>query len=181
MPSKGQTTRAAIYRYAHPVAVDCGAGPGHMLEIEDQVIGDKKIQVPVAVVVEERSPGTPANFRIEQPRFFRDVAKRSIAHVAVKLVLAIVGAEEIFKAVVVVVPDRDGVGPSHRLQSRLFGDIGEGAVSIVLVEPVGGSSRGSVNTRAAEQEDIDPAIVVVVEKCAAAPVSFKDVLIVIDA
>jgi len=54
----------------------------------------------------------------------------------VEAVLPKVSAEEIFMAVVVVISDADSVSPPNIPQTCLIGDIGEGAVSVVMVQVV---------------------------------------------
>ena len=58
-------------------------------------------------------------------------------------------------------------------QSGFFGDVGECAVAIVLVEAIGGAG-GDPSKRVPEAEDIEPAVVVVIDEGAAAADGFED-------
>ncbi len=93
-----------------------------------------------------------------------DIGECAVAIVAVEAVLAEVSDEEIFEAVVVVVAHADADGPSGIDEASLVCDIGEGAVAIVVVEAVAGAGGNAIEAAAAEDEDIHPAIVVVVEE-----------------
>ena len=88
-----------------------------------------------------------------------------------------VGAKDVVEAVVVVIADADAVGPASGVEAGLFGDVGEGAVAIVFVEAVGCFGRIAFKASAGEQEDIHPAVVVVVDEGAAATVGFQDVFV----
>jgi hypothetical protein len=81
--------------------------------------------------------------------------------------LAVIGEKEILEAVVVVVPNANALRPSDIDQARLDGDVRECAVAVVLVETIGGAGWGVLKSLAAEDEDVHPSVVVVVEEGAA--------------
>ena len=112
---------------------------------------------------------------LQQARLLGDVGERAVAVVAVEDVLAPVGDEEIVEAVVVVVADGDRRRPAGARQAGLRGHVGERAVAIVLVQAVGRAGGRAFEARAAEDEDIQPAVVVVVEEGDAAADGFEDV------
>src|SRR4029077_9899939 len=93
-----------------------------------------------------------------------DIGKRAVAVVVVEDVLAEVGDEEIVEAVVVVIADADGLPPAGMNEARLSGDVGESTVAIIFVQAIGGllAGRKAFQTRAIHQENIEPAIVVVI-------------------
>ena len=103
------------------------------------------------------------------------VGEGAVAVVAVELVLAVVGEKQIFEAVVVVVANADADGPAGIPQARFFRHVFERAVAIVLVEPVRRIRRNGFEGSSAEDEDVHPAVVVVVEEGAAAAHLFDDV------
>ncbi len=181
MPSGRHPPRSALDGNALPVAVGVRPGDGRVLEREAHVVGDEQVQVAIPVVVQEAASGSPARLGVQEPRRLRHVREGSVAVVPVEGVLPEAGAEEIFEAVVVVVPDADSGSPTHGTQAGLFRDIGERPVTIVLVEAVGRARRSAVEAGAREQEDIHPAVVVVVDERTAAARRLQDVLLAFDA
>ena len=103
--------------------------------------------------------------------------KRSVAVVSIETILSEVSTEDVIEAVVVVVADANAICPADRLQSCFLRHVGECAVAIVLVEPIGRFRRIALEPRARKQKDIHPAVVVVVDECAATPVGLEDVLL----
>jgi hypothetical protein len=55
--------------------------------------------------------------------------------------------------------------------------VGEGSVAVVFVEPVIGVIRRMIETRATQDEDIQPAVIIVIDKGHAAAHSFDDVIL----
>ena len=91
------------------------------------------------------------------------------------MILPVVGEEEILEAVVVVVAHADALRPAGAEQAGLGGHVGEGAVAVVFVEVVAGFWRSVFETPSAGDEDVHPAVVVVVEEGAAGGHGFDDV------
>ena len=89
--------------------------------------------------------------------------------------MAVIGDEQIIEAVVIVISDSHGGGPAGALQPGFRRDIGEGAVAVVLVEPVRCSRWVALKTRAVENEQIKPTVIVVVYKRDATPDHLDDV------
>jgi len=89
--------------------------------------------------------------------------------------LPVIGEEEILPTVVVIIAHAHALGPSGIGEPGFGGDVGEGAVAIIVVEPVTGAGRSSDERAPSENEDIHPAVVVVVEKGAAGGHGFDDV------
>src|SRR5260370_27866437 len=94
-------------------------------------------------------------------RFLGHVGERAVAVVAIQNILSQVGKKKIVEAVVVVVGDCRRRSPSSAAQAGLIGDVGEGAVTVVLVQTISGFIR-ALDAHAAQKEDIQPAVVVVV-------------------
>jgi hypothetical protein len=104
---------------------------------------------------------------VKQAGFPGHIGEGAIAVVAIEAILAVIGEKEILEAVVVVVPNANALRPSDIDQARLDGDIRECAVAVVLVEAIGGAGWGVLKSPAAEDEDVHPSVVVVVEEGAA--------------
>src|SRR6266446_4306153 len=92
-----------------------------------------------------------------------DIGERTVAVVVVQHVLAPVGDEQVFKPVVVIVAHADTGRPTHAVQAGFFRHIGEGAIAVVLVESVGGAFWSPLESRPAEDENVEPAVIVIVE------------------
>src|SRR5277367_4338233 len=102
--------------------------------------------------------------------------------IVVKAILAVVRDVEIFPTIVVVVADADALAPAGRSQAGLFGDVGERAVVIVVVETVGRTlaSGKSFQPRAIYEKNVGPAVVVIIEDGHAAARGLDDVFLGVD-
>ena len=115
-----------------------------------------------------------------RPACCGDVGEGAVAVVVVEDVLAVVGDEEIVEAVVVVVADAAGLAPAgFVLEAGAVGDVGEGAVAIVFEEMAAGLLAGgeAFETPAVDEEEVQPAVVVVVVEGDAAAGGFEEVLV----
>src|ERR1039458_6509830 len=181
MRLRRQAARATVHRNALPVATGDLAGRRHGLEVKLQVVGDEQVQVAVAVVIHEGAAGSPSHSWREQTRFLGDIGEGAIPIIAVENVLTPVSDEDVVETIVIVIRDGDTVRPTHARETGLRGDIGEGAIPVVLVEPVSGPRRRPFQTRAAEHQDVQPAVVIVIEEGDAAAHRFDDVQVAVDA
>ena len=112
--------------------------------------------------------------------------KRSVALVVEEAVLAVAGDVEVVEAVVVIVADAGALAPTGREEAGLGGDVGEGAVVVVVEEMVGGFCCCRGRSRSSEfasvdEEDVGPAVAVVVEDGDAGAGGFDDVALGVDA
>jgi hypothetical protein len=78
--------------------------------------------------------------------------------------VAKIGYKQIFESVVVVVADAD----TDAQQTRFFGYIRECSIAVVAIEAVAGSRRNVIKEATADNEDVDPPIIVIIKKSAAA-------------
>jgi hypothetical protein len=108
-------------------------------------------------------------------RLLRNIGKGAVSIVVIKLVLAVVGEEQVFEPVVVVVTDAHPDCPAGIPQARFFRYILECAIAIIFEEPVGCAGRHGFQGSAAKNENVHPAIVVVVEEGASAAHLLDDV------
>ena len=92
-----------------------------------------------------------------------------------------IGDEQILETIVVVVAYTHTASPARFEQPRFLGDICECAVAIVLVEAVTRSFRSVGQANARKDENVEPAIVVVVQKCTTAASYLDDVVLAINA
>src|SRR6202050_3528423 len=121
----------------------------------------------VAVVVDERTTGAPSFARTCDPRFFADLSEGAVAVVVIKHVLAVVGDVQVFKAVVIVIADANALTPAGMREPSSPGDVGKGAVAVVVIQMIGRSTgRGrTIQRRPVDDENVGPAVVVVVKGC----------------
>jgi hypothetical protein len=147
-----------LYRHG-PDSGTVGGGQVHI-----DVVGDEKIELAVAIVIDKGTAGIPALTVGGNAGLGGNIGERAVVIVVVEDVFAEVGNEEIVEAVVVVVADADGLSPAGMNQASLYGDVGEGAVAIIFVQAIGGLlARGKAfQARAVHQKNIEPAIVVVI-------------------
>src|SRR5262249_23098138 len=134
----------------------------------------------ISVVIEPCAPGPPANLFVVHARLARHISKRSISIVVKQDVLSPEAAEKIVPAIVVIVPDADAGLPSCSRQTRFLGHIGERAVAIVFVEVRrGGLARWpfGIQPRPVREIDVEPAVVIVIEKSQATSFCFDDRLL----
>jgi len=61
------------------------------------------------------------------------------------------------------------------LQPSLYGDIRERTIAVVVVHPIGGTGWIAFQQRPAQNEDIEPAVLIVIEEGDPAANSFYDV------
>src|ERR1700760_318161 len=95
-------------------------------------------------------------------------------------VFAVVGDVEIVVAVVVVIADAYTLAPAGYVQSSSFGDVGECAVVVVVIKVAGvgrAVARIGVKHAAINEEDVGPAVVIVVEDGDTAAGGLEDVLL----
>ena len=146
-----------------------------MDEVDVEVVGDEKVQQAVTIAFDEGASGGVANARLQEAGLLCHVSEGAVAVVAVKAVLAVVGDEKVVEAIVVVIADADAHGPARIGKPGFLGDVGEGAIAVVFVQAIAGSGRNTVQATAGEQEDIHPAIVVVVDEGATRAHDLEDV------
>ncbi len=140
------------------------------------VIADKEIEEAVAVVIEPEGGGAEA-LLVEEAGFLRDVGEDAFASVVEEAALADAGDENVWEAVVVVVGDGDAHAVEFNVEAGGFGDVGECAVAIVAIE----LERGTLSLVAGpvhgiDEEDVWPAVGVVIKEGAAGAKSFGEKL-----
>ena len=135
-----------------------------------------QVEPAVVVVVEPDGARRPAGRG--DTGFVGDVGEGAVAVVLVERAAPVGGDQDVWVAVVVVV----GNGAAHPElaaagDAGLVGDVGEGAVAVVLVERVLQRRLRLVEVAraAVDHEDVDPAVVVVVEERDAGPHRFRQV------
>src|SRR6185369_8140428 len=137
-----------------------------------------QVEPAVAIVIDEGAscpPGLPASGNTGRLPHFRE----DPTLIVIKPVLSVVRDVEVFPSIVVVVADADTLAPAVRGQPGLGGHIGKSSVVLVAIQMIGGrrSCRKSFKRGAVYQENIGPAIVVVIENRRAGSGGLDDVLL----
>jgi hypothetical protein len=173
-----QSLRPARHIDGHEATSGGLAAPGDGLLVELQVVGDVEIEVAVAVVVAEGASRAPP--RIADAGLPCRVRERAVAIVSIQRV----GAHRarhvhILEAVVVVVGGAHAHPPASPHQAAAGGHVREAAAPVVVVQGrqgiaalPGARARGTV-----DQEEIELAVVVVVEPGGAAADLVDDVVL----
>ena len=104
----------------------------------------------------------------------------------VELVAAVRGDVKIFEAVIIVIADRDAHAVTNTLQAGFFGHVFESAIGFLVVKAIPVTRAGLLRDsalgsrvlegRAIHQENVEAAVVVVVEKRDAATHGFEQVV-----
>jgi hypothetical protein len=108
------------------------------------------------------------------------VGKRAVAVVAEQHILVVIGEEQVIQAVVVVIADGDAGDPAGTGEAGFRSDILERPIAIVLVKPVAGAVGSVAEARATKNQDVEPAIVIVVKEGDAATDGFENVALGVD-
>ena len=154
-----------------------------LLQIESSIVGNEQIELPVAIVIDpgaacgEAIGGTPPGG--QQAGLFGDIGERAVAVVVEQNVLAPAGNEDIVKAVVIVISNGDAGGPEGACQTRFFRRIRKSAVAVVMVQADGGPFGSIFEAAPGEDDDIEPAVVVVIEEGCTTAHGFEDVVCVV--
>src|SRR5947208_2135158 len=126
-----------------------------------------KIKQAVAVVIKPQS-GSAEALMSEEAAGTRGVHKSSFAGVAKEPALADASDEDVGEAIVVVIADGHAHSVELDIEARAARYVGECAVAIVAVKPKSGTlSFVAWPVHSVDQKDVLPAVVVVVEECAA--------------
>src|SRR5437868_1266717 len=133
-----KTAGAAHDRNSLPDASGVLARLGRVGEIEVHVIDDGEVQLAVAIVVDEGTAGAPLFSCSGDTGLLGHLFEGAIALVVEEAVFAVVRDIDVAESIVIVVPNACPLAPSGGSETCLRGDIGKGAVVIVMEEVVGG-------------------------------------------
>src|SRR5579871_1099087 len=171
-------------RGAFPHATDASARFRSCREIEVHVVGDDEIEFAVAVIVDEGAAGSPLFAGAGDSGSFGDLFEGAIALIVEEAILAIAGDVKVVEAVVVIITDADSLAPADGSQACTGSDVSERTIVVVVEEVTGwfffwvggvAGQRGPV-----DEEDVGPAVAIVVDDCHARACGFEDVTLGID-
>ncbi len=173
---RAQAARAAVNGNAFEVARRIASGGRNRFEIENQIVRDEQIEASIAIIVDPGAARAPASALVPEAGCPGDVGERAVAIVAVERVLSPLRDEDIVEAVVIVIADGDSEGPVLASQAGVGGDIGKRPVAVVPVEAVRGVGDGAVAPGSRKGENIQPAVVIVVDKRHPAADGFENII-----
>ena len=113
MPAGGQPARPARDWNSQPQAAVVLPWDWRLLKGKPHIVGDEKVQVPVAIVVHKAATGAPALLLTPKRGLLGQIRERAIAVIAVENVLPEAGAENVVKAVVVIVTHANATSPTN--------------------------------------------------------------------
>src|SRR5581483_3226945 len=135
---------------------------------------------PVPVIVEESAAGVPPPFAVARiggdAGLLRHVGESAVAVVVPQHAVTPVSDEQVVPAVVVEVAGADALPPTGVRHARLHRDIGKGPVAVVLIEAADGRPARRplrLEARPVDEEDVEPPVVVVINKGTAAAGSLE--------
>ena len=149
------------------------------LEIEVDVICREEIQSAVAVIVEKRAPSAPARAHRVDAGAPGRLFESAVATIAEQAVLSPEGHEQVLVAVVVVVTRTGRLAPPAQRHPCFVRDIFEGTVATVAVEMARRllAFRKALERGTIDDEQVQPAVVVVVEGGGAGAGSFEEIAV----
>ena len=178
--SAGKALRTARNGNIVVVAVNCLSRLGRARRIKIHVIGDKQIEVPVAIIVQKTAACAPRLFRAGDTSFFGDIREGPVAIIVVEDVVPPIADKQIVEAIVIIVTDATSLSPTRMGQTSLLSDIRKGPVTVVVKEVTRGLTIAltQLEARTVYQKNVDPAIIVVIEEGYAATHLFQQKLLV---
>ena len=150
-------------------------------EIEVDVIGHDQVEFAVAVVIHERAAGAPILTRSCDCGLFANFCEHTVV-VVVEPILPVIRDVEIFPTVIVVIAHANTLSPSRCRQAGFLSHISKCAIVVVAIETVRRSFTGgkTFEPGPVHQENVRPAVVVVIENRDAVSGCLDDVLLGID-
>src|SRR5581483_6508330 len=141
-----------------------------LVYVPTQVIHDEQVEEPIVVYVNpggSNRPERPVLFvRLRETGFCRDIGESPVAIIVVKRISIDATHKNVFVSIIVIIANCDTYVETAPLQASPFGNVGESSIAIVVEESVPvflGVLLQSDNVRAVREEDVRPAVAVVVE------------------
>src|ERR1700751_4788374 len=132
--------------------------------VELSKLTDEEIESPIVIVIEPDRARGPAPTRYA--RFFGDVSKCSIAVVAIENIAPPLRDVNVWKAIVVVVAPSYSPSIAAAGHTSLIGHVGKGSVTVIAIQRIEKRRLRRIKIRlaAVDQVNVQPAVVVVIEK-----------------
>jgi hypothetical protein len=135
--------------------------------VEIDVPADEQVESAVVVIIEPDRACRPAGRG--DTRLSAHIGEGAVAIIVIQDATAVAGDEQVRKAIAVIVSYGDALRIASSADAGLFGDVRKSTVAVVLIKGVAQRRIGIVEVAfpAVDQEDVHPAVVVVIEKSAA--------------
>ena len=150
-------------------------------QVHVDVISYKQVEPSVAVVIHKSAAGVPPLAIAGDAGLLAHVRECSVAVVVIQHVLPKVRHKQIVEAVIVVVADANSLSPARMRQPSFGRHVGKRPVPVVFEKMIRGFlSRGETfQPRPIHEENIEPAVVVVIIESDAAPRGFEKILVLV--
>src|SRR5262245_44971043 len=129
---------AAHHREVLPFTEVAGPFGRCLLDVEVNVVRDKKIEITVSVVIDKGASGAPSNRFVCEAGFLRNVLERAASRIPVEHVVAVVSNEQVGITIVVVIAGAGSLSPSAAYKICAGGDVGKTSVPVIPVKVVCG-------------------------------------------
>ena len=139
-----------------------------------KVIRHEQVQQSVAVVVQERGTGSPADFRLRQSGLLRDICKGTVPAIPIEHVAPPERDVHVLISVVVVIAYSRAGRPAHPRQSRFGSRLLEPSVSEVSMQLQRAFRWRVIESGAAHDQRVQPAVRIVVEPSRSSADGFDD-------
>src|SRR5215472_1100517 len=139
-----KAARAAVDGHSFPAAVGILTWLRQLLNHCVEVIGHKKIELTVSIVVYPGASGTVSSRALCKSGLLRHVGEGAVAIVVIKHIVTVVGDKDVVKTVVIIVSYCHCRRPTGALEPCSFGHIREGAITIVLIEAIRRAGRSTL-------------------------------------
>src|SRR6266852_8786562 len=160
-------------------AIDVGG------EVPLYVASHDQVEAAIAIVVHETGAGAPST--AAHASLGGNVSKSAVTVVVVKNIPAQVGDQQVHISIIVEITDSHPHTVGVALHSRVFRDVSKSAISVIAIEAVPvtrigfvgqrPARHGVLNLRSIHEEQIEVAIVVVIEHGHAAAHGFREIFL----
>ena len=138
------------------------------LRIQIDIVCNKQVEVAVTVVVYKTATGVPPSrwTVLLKAGLLRNIGERPVSVVVVKDDSTPISHDQIVISVVVIISDAAPLAPSRSKQSSFLRYVRKGPIAVIVKQKVRRLMlrRDALKSRPIHHKDVQPAIVVVIEK-----------------
>jgi hypothetical protein len=175
----GQSARSAEDRHPFPFAVRGFARQWRGGRVEDLVTRDQQVKLAIPIVIQEGATGAPllCGPGGSTPRC--DVLKAAVTTIAIENIESPIRDIKIRITVVIDISDAYSGAPAGTRQASLLRDVLKPASTSVAIEVIRLGRGAAISFEAASvyEKEIQPAIIIEVDKSDPGAVGFDDVLL----
>src|ERR1019366_2970531 len=137
----------------------------------------------IPVVIEKRTTCAPPTVFLMEADLARHIGEGSVSVVMEENIVTPERAEQVIPSIVVIVAYAYARLPPRPSEARLFRDVCEGTVTVVLEKMRGGLFPGSpvrVQPASIREIDVEPSVIIVVKECDAAAFRLNNDALMVD-